>query len=402
MPKYKVLYAMAMIVAGTATYACSDNGNSSSPTPTPGAEGGTDAPVATEGGPGPGKKNGFQITVSGEDLATLGYDFAAGAKANGDPPAFVDGWAVKFEHIIVTVDKIRLNADPDRDPANPATQGAVVALADGPWAVDVVIGGAVVGKSGSADEKTVAITTIDAQTDGEPFDTASRYAFNYDIVAASAAAKQVNLDAAGKALYETGKTNGWATIYQGTATYKGPAPAAGSIFAKIPTEVKFTFGMKNPSSYINCQNTDLQEIAAGEFPRGLQASADKVTVAQITIHTDHSYWSKLNVEGTELHFDQIAALSSTYGTAGAAPGTVTLEDLVNADFTGFKTKAGEPLPARSLVPDFAAPAGQLAFDGNGTIFAKANSYAGYLAYSATSGGHLNADGLCKVKNNYVP
>lgn len=400
MSKSKTLSVMAMILAGAATYACSDD-SGSTPNPIPAADGGTDAPVG-EGGPGPGKKNGFQITVSGEDLANLGYDFATDSKANGDPPAFVDGWAVKFEHIIVTIDKIRLNADPDKDPANPATQGAVVASADGPWVVDVVIGGDVVGKSGSADEKTVAITTIDQQADGKAFDTAARYAFNYDIVAASAAAKQVNLDAAGKALYETAKTNGWATIYQGTATYKGPTPAAGSVFEKIPKEVKFTFGMKNPSSYINCQNTDLQEIGAGEFPRGLQASADKVTVAQITIHTDHSYWSKLNVEGTELHFDQIAALSSTYGTKDAAPGAVTLDDLINADFTGFETKAGEPLPARSLVSDYTAPAGQLAFDANGTSFAKANSYTGYLEYSAISGGHLNADGLCEVKNNYVP
>ena len=401
MSKSRTLSVMAVLLAGAATYACSDD-SGNTPNPASTGDGGTDAPVVTEGGPGPGKKNGFQVTVSGEDLANLGYDWATDAKANGDPPAFVDGWALEFEHIIVTVDKIRLNADPDKDPANPATQGAVVASADGPWAVDVVVGGDVVGKSGSPDEKTVTITNIDSQTDGTAFDPTVRYAFNYDIVAASAAAKQVNLDAAGKALYETAKTNGWATIYQGTATYKGPKPAAGSVFEKIPSEVKFTFGMKNPSSYINCQNTDLQEIAAEEFPRGLQASADKTTVAQITIHTDHSYWSKLNIEGTELHFDQIAALSSTYGTVGAAPGTVTLDDLINADFTGFKTKAGEPLPARSLVPDYTAPAGQLAFDANGTTFAKANSYAGYLAYSATSGGHLNADGLCKVKNNYVP
>ncbi|CAN5771024.1 hypothetical protein BH11MYX4_BH11MYX4_44240 [soil metagenome] len=394
MSKCEILSVMALVLAGAGTYACSDD-SGSTPSPTPASDGGTAAPSA-------GKKNGFQITVSGEDLAVVGYDFAAGATANGDPPAFVDGWELKFEHIIVTVDKIRLNADPDKNPANPAMLGPVVASVDGPWAVDVVVGGDVVGKSGSPDEKTVTIATIDAQSDGTPFDPASRYAFNYDIVAASAAAREVNLDAVGKALYATGKTNGWATIYQGTATYKGPAPAAGSVFEKIPKEVKFTFGMKNPTSYINCQNTDLQEIAAGEFPRGLQASADKPTVAQITIHTDHAYWSKLNVEGTELHFDPIAALSSTYGTVGAATGTVTLDDLLDADVTGFKTRAGEPLPARSLVADYAAPAGQLAFDANGTSFAKANSYAAYLQYSASSGGHLNADGPCTVKNNYVP
>jgi len=365
-------------------------GCSSDPSPTP--------PT----GPTPAVNNGFQITVSGEDLAVNGYEWAPGAKANDDPPAFVDGWAVKFEHIIVTIGEVRLNADPDKDPANPETQGEPVATATGPWAVDLTIGGNIVGKSGSPDEKTVAITTIDTKSDGTAFDPAQRYAFNYTTVGASPAAKAVNLDAAGQALYETAKTNGWATIYAGTATYKGPAPAAGSVFEKIPTVVKFTLGLKNPTAYVNCQNTDLQATGGDEFPRGLQASKDKATTAQITIHTDHSFWSKLNVEGTELHFDPIAARASTYGTVGAAPGTVTLDDLVNVDVTGFKTKNDEPLPARSLVPDYTAAAGQLAFDANGTTFAKANSYAAYIAYSATAGGHLNADGLCKVKLGYAP
>ena len=61
---------------------------------------------------------GFQITVSGEDLAVNGYDFTPGAKADDDPPPFVDGWEVRFTHVIVTVDNIRLNADPDSDPGN--------------------------------------------------------------------------------------------------------------------------------------------------------------------------------------------------------------------------------------------------------------------------------------------
>ncbi|MDB4944750.1 MAG: hypothetical protein JWP97_4284 [Labilithrix sp.] len=378
-------YALTLGLAVAGTQACTDD-------PT-----GATAPVTPAGGPA---KNGFQITVSGEDLAINGYDWQDGAKANDDPPAFVDGWAVVFEHIIVTIGEVRLNASPDKDPANPETQGPVVALASGPWAVDVTVGGSLVGKSGSAAEKTVAIASIDSQTDGTPFDPAQRYAFNYTTVAASAAAKPVNLDAEGLALYEQAKIMGWAMLYVGTATYKGPAPDPGSVFANIPSSVKFTLGMRNPSSYINCQNTDLQQIGDDLFPRGVQASADKATVAQITIHTDHSFWSKLNVEGTELHFDPIAARASTYGTVGAPPGTVTIDDLVDVDVTGFRTRNGEPLPARSLVPDYAAPAGQLSYDANGTRFARPNSFASYLEYSATSGGHLDADGLCKVRNDY--
>jgi hypothetical protein len=54
------------------------------------------------------------------------------------------------------------------------------------------------------------------------------------------------------------------------------------------------------------------------------------------------------------------------------------------------------------VPDYTAPAGQLKFDANGTSFSKANSFAAFLSYSAASGGHLNADGECEVKNNFTP
>lgn len=347
-----------------------------------------------------GSKGGFTVTVSGEDLSVVGYDWSNASLAEGDPPGFVDGWAVKFEHVIVTVDKIRVNAEPDRDEANPDNMGAVVASADGPFAVDASIGGDIVGKSGSAEEKTVQIAAFPTQADGKGFDPAVRYGFSYDFVPAAANAKLVNLDATGKELYEQAKAKGWSMIFAGTATYKGPAPEATSVFAKIPTQVKFTLGFKNPSSYVNCRNTDLQ-ATGDEFPRGIQADANKATVAQITLHTDHLFWNKLNVEGTPLSFDAIAAQASTYGTP-ASPGVVTTDDLANVDVTGIKTKAGEPLPARSLVADYKAPDGQLKFDANGTSFAKPNSFASFLGYTAASGGHLNAVGECEVKNNFAP
>ncbi|MBS2012874.1 MAG: hypothetical protein JST00_08310 [Deltaproteobacteria bacterium] len=395
----KLLGLLTVFPLGFAAYACSSD-DTVTPQPTP-TEAGADTGTGTDGGVTP-KSGGFQITVSGEDLAVNGYAFGPDAKAEGDPPAFVDGWEVKFEHVIVTIGNVRLNADPEKDEANPENVGAAVAKLDGTFAVDATIGGPIVGKSGSPDEKTVALGAINAQSDGKAFDPTARYAFSYDIVAASAAAKDVNLDAEGKALYEEAKTKGWATIYVGTATFKGPAPAAGSVFEKMPKQVKFKLGFKNPASYVNCSNTDLQQLPSGEFPRGLQASADKVTTAQITIHTDHAFWNKLNVEGTPLHFDPIAARASTYGNADAGAGTVTIEDLASVDITGFQTKANEPLPRRSLVPDYTAPAGQLAFDANGTTFAAANSFASYLGYSAMSGGHMNADGECVVKPSFTP
>ena len=88
-------------------------------------------------------------------------------------------------------------------------------------------------------------------------------------------------------------------------------------------------------------------------PMPSRAQQKQVT-AQITIHTDHGFWSKLNVEGTELHFDPIAARA-------AADGTVTIDDLAGVDVTAFSTRAGTPLPGRSLVEGFTPAPGTLAY-----------------------------------------
>lgn len=384
------LTTLALFGALTMTPACS-----SDPQVTP-TDAGTDGPTADGGA----TKSGFQITVSGEDLAVSGYDWKLGASANDDPPPFVDGWSIEFTHVIVTVANLKLNENPDLDQGDPTKLGAEVASVAGPFAVDAHIGGPITGKSGSADEKTVQIATIPKKKDGGDFDPKARYAFSYDLVASTTNATQVNLDAEGKTLYADMVTKGYSMMLAGKATFKGPAQSD-DVFKKMPPSVKFTLGLKNPSSYINCRNTDLQEVG-GEFPRGLQAVSGASTVAQITIHTDHAFWSKLNVEGTELHFDPIAGAASTYGAPSPAEGTVTIDDLANVDVTGFKVKGGVNLPDRSLVADYTAQAGQLKYDPNGTTFSKANSYAAYLSYSAASGGHLNADGECEVKNNFTP
>ncbi|HTV18473.1 MAG TPA: hypothetical protein VMG12_07375 [Polyangiaceae bacterium] len=342
----------------------------------------------------------FRVTVSGEDLALLGYDWTSSSEAGGDPPAFVDGWALRFEHVIVTVDRLRINADPDRDEANPLELGPLVAAADGPWAVDVSIGGDVVGKSGSPDERTVPIAAFSRPSNGGAFDAETRYAFSYSLVPAAASARRVNLDAEGLALYEQAQREGWSMILAGTAEYRGPAPEAGSVFAQMPRQVDFTLGLANPSSYVNCRNTDLQAVG-DEFPRGIQPNANASTTVQITIHTDHTFWDTLNVEGTPLHFDPIAARASTFGMPDTR-GSVTSADLVGADVTALTARDGQPLPWRSVVSDYAAPAGQMAYNANGTSFTAANSLASYLAYSGASGGHMNADGECEVQNDDAP
>ncbi len=342
----------------------------------------------TPADPGPG---GFLVTVSGEDLGLTGYGFTSGS-SRSDDPAFVDGWALRFDHIVLTVANPRLNEGPQQNPGDPTQVGAEVARAAGQWAVDVARPGSEIDK-GSGAPGAHAIVAWAAKADGSAFDSKTQYAFSYDLAPASESAQRVDLDGDAAALYQQAISRGWAVVFAGTATYKGPAPEAGTVFAKMPTTVNFTFGITNHGSYVNCENPDLAS-GGGDPPRGVQVLPNTGSRIQITFHTDHGFWDALNVEGTPLHFDPFAAHASTYGDP-TQPGSVTLDDLASVDFTAFVTKSGEKLPARSLVSDYTAPVGQLGYKGNGATF-PLNSFAQYFAYSAMSGGHMNADGECEV------
>lgn len=346
-----------------------------------GSAGQTTAPGGSDD-PGPG---GFWITVSGEDLSLNGYPFVPGVSQSADP-AFVDGWAVSFSHVILTVGDLELFEDPAKNPGDPKDVGAEVAHDHRLFAVDLHRGGPQTDK-GSGQPGAIPIAAFVKKENGEAFDPTARYAFSYGVKAASADALQVNLDEEGKSLYQEAVTRGWSTIVVGTATYQGPAPAAGSVFDKLPRTVRFKLGLSTPARYQNCENPDFP-AAGGEFPRGVQVLPNKSSLVQITYHTDHMFWDGLNVEGTPLHFDPIAA-------AANEAGDVTIDDLENLDFLAFTLRDGTPLPARSVVGDYAAPPGQLSFSGGGESFTK-NSYAAFFRYSATSGGHLNADGECAV------
>src|SRR5687768_2632308 len=68
------------------------------------------------------------VTISGEGAALSGFSFPSAA----NEPSFVDGWEVKFDRILVTVDNIVLTDNPDMSPTDQSVTGAVVAKATGP------------------------------------------------------------------------------------------------------------------------------------------------------------------------------------------------------------------------------------------------------------------------------
>jgi len=395
--------------------ACSDDGsNPNAPRDTGVADTGS-APadvIETDGGavlrpfapptnPGP---RGILFTASGEVLALGGYAFPP---ATIDDAAFVDGWEVKFTRVLVTIDRITLSENPDKSAGDPSRIDAVVAEVNGPFAVDLHKGGPLAGKGGT-DEQAVALAAVGKKSDGSDFDTTKRYAFGFDTIRATSTAKNVNLDAVGLEDYKEMIANEWVVLYVGTATFKGgtscTSPSTTYDFTKLPTTVKFRLGFQSPTSYVNCQNPDndpASAFAGEEHQRGVQPNATKPIVAQVTIHTDHPFWEGIEHDSPP-HFDPIAA-----HYLGEASPTAKTEDFIGVDFTAFKDKAGTPLPWRSCVSSYTAPAGTVSFDAktlpvnpSGAPDKALRDYRDYMTYSLSTQGHLNSDGLCYVKRNY--
>ncbi len=363
--------------------------------------------------PMPGGPGTIQLSASGEVLALGGYQWPP---MSASDVVFVDGWQVTFDELIVTVDKVSLWENPDLVPTDQSQVGKKVAELDGPWVIDLHKGGSLAGKGGTG-EHAVPFAEIDAQNlnGNQPFDPTQRYAFGYDLVPATASAKNVNLDAQGMSDYQTMQQNGWVVYYSGHAQWKGSASTCTSTdpsfdFGKIPTSVKFQLGFKTPTSYVNCQNPDLTGSGLGgeDHPRGIQVQRNAQITAQITVHTDHPLWENYDSDGPPIHFDQLASVAkqqsdSTY--------LVTLEDTIGENWTAF------PVPWRSCssnVTMYMPPNTnkRMGFEptkqnlympqlpGELSSMAGFRDYYDYASHVQSTQGHLNSNGLCAVERHF--
>ncbi len=363
----------------------------------------------TTGDPGPG---GLYLTASGEALAVTGYAFPP---ASPDDTFLVDGWIFHLDHEIVTIDHVKLWDNPDMVPADQSQHGAQVAHADGPWAIDLHLGGPLTGQGG-APEQAQPFAGIKSKDDGSAFDTTIRYAFGFDTVAATAAATKVNLDADGSSDYDDMIQKGYTVLYVGTVSRPATDPCASAggaayDFTTLPSTLKFKLGFSTPTSYVNCQNggefPGVPGINGEDYPRGVQFRSDHSVIGQVTVHADHPFWESF-AEDSPLRFDQIAAQY-----VGVSNPVATVEDMMGVDFTAFKDKAGNVLPMRTCVdsslyaPPY-TPGDQLHFDPltvpvdkAGTDPSKAlRDYYDYIRYTQSTQGHLNSQGLCFVSRNY--
>lgn len=373
--------------------------------------------------------NGVLLTASGEGFAKDGYPFPP---ASPDDVYFVDGWSITYDRILTTFDHVTLSRGPNKSPTDQSqcddgkggtilcgTGSSVLAQIDGPFAIDLHMGGSLPDADGVAMDATpvAALTGLNKQGNAA-FDETSQYAFGFEVVKATRSAHNVNLDAADLPDYQDMVTKGYTTLLVGTATWKGNHNGSDTSgctvttvaptydFAVLPKTIKFRFGLIAPTVYRNAQNPALTGTAFAneEHPRGIQTTANQSTIAQLTFHIDHVFWESF-VHDSPAHFDSFA---SKY--AGMTAPTATMEDFKGYAFKPFVDAQGRQVPFRSCVDTTAyAPPGNgaMTFDTltipvslGGNPAQVIRDFYDYTTYNHSTFGHLNADGLSFVDRQY--
>ena len=328
------------------------------------------------------------VTVSAEGLGANGYAFPPGA---GQEVAFVDGWEVTFDKIMVVVGGVSVSENPDSNPGDQGVVGPVVAQANGPWVVNLTSGGDAEDKGGAGKVAVRLPVAFENQ-----FDLEKRYAFGFNLTAATNASSLVNVQAGDADLAEM-KQQGWVALMTGTATFKGTNCTSSEPsydFSAYPTAVKFRFGLRNPVQYANCQNPDSAgaSLPGEEFQRGIQLLPNAPTTAQLTIHTDHLFWTTVEHDAVPM-FNQFAS----HAVQQAGAWQVTLEMLAGVPVTPVTDAKGTAIPWRSCVSEamYSLPTTptQMTFDTGGQPL---NTVQEFVSFNGRTMGHLNADGICYV------
>ena len=327
----------------------------------------------------------INVTVTGEGEARNGFDYAA------TPPmgerVFVDGWELRFRRVITTVSNVRLNR-PGTTPSDQSMVGAAVYTSPRAFAINAAKTGAITSGDG---ETSIPLLVIPSADGGGALDPMVRYAFSFDLVGANAGATNVNLDEGDVTAYEEMLRKGWTWLFEGTATYRGTAPMAGSAAASFPTTIAFRFGFGADARYINCNNPD----NGGDDLPGVAPNANNAVTAQITLHIDHLFWGALGAEDPPLRFDHIA--SRARGTG--ALGEVTMDDLMGVVPTNLRDRMNRAVADRGgqTMGYTARDPNALSFDLGGNT--GLNDLRDFIAFSQRASGHLNSEGLCAVRPN---
>jgi hypothetical protein len=386
------LIALASLEACSPPPVTTDGGDASS---------NNDASSSSDGGLGPhfdmpfdpgitptgNAPNTINVTITSEEEGQHGIHYDPMPAM--DEIVIVDGWEIHFDSIITTISNVRLN-EPGTMPADPSMVGALVAQEPRSFAIDVHKRGSFP-SAGGGDATAIPLFAFRQSASGAALNPMVRYAFSFDISAASPTATNVNLSREQYADYQEMIAKRWTVLIKGRADYRGRPAMPGSVFADYPTSVRFRYGFGAPASYINCDNPDNggMDGAPGVAPRATGPAR-----AEITLHMEHLFWLRLNVEDPPAHYDVFAA-RATPGSMGM-PAVSTMDDLMGVVPTNLVDRMMRPIPDRGDQTTGYMPMGM-------RLVAQTNGASGiddmrsFVAYAVRSFAHLNSDGLCVVR-----
>jgi hypothetical protein len=179
-------------------------------------------------------------------------------------------------------------------------------------------------------------------------------------------------------------------------------------FDALPTQVHFAFGWDDHTSSLNCINPFNGNMDEANLAnRGIQTDTNGAVFAQVTIHTDHVFWDILKHEGAPLRMDPLAA----WAPADTSTTPFDIGTLATTPIDPVTFADGTPIPDRGLcqnVPamgytatDQADPTA-IALSLNGVPASNIKGLANFMAFSAQSQTHLNANGLCYLVGQNAP
>lgn len=272
------------------------------------------------------------VTIAGEG-AVDGFPLVE----DGETIALADDWTIAFSKVVASVGRLSIAAS-DGEVGFEGTETYVVDL--------------------HADEEVTLATVTDLE--------ARRWdRVGYELVPATTGATNVNGVAQGDldAMVAAGANY----LIEGTAT-KGSASVA------------FRWLLANPTRNADCTN-------GNDDKQGVVVVANSTAEAQITLHLEHLFWTRLGTHASNpLRFDPIAAVAGDDGVVTLdelatqsleAPLDANGERIRNADATNFSYDPGSISPAPQNLRDFV------------------------LAATSTQG-HLNGEGLCTITRTSVP
>lgn len=222
-----------------------------------------------------GETGTLEIAVSGEEAAVSGFPVE-------DGPAFVDGWSLTFETLVVALERFELRGD----------DGESVAIEDAPVLVDLTRG----------DQRLYTLTGVGAR----------RWEDVRYVMAPPTEASGGDVDAGVRARMIA---EGWSVYLEATATNG---------------DLTRTLEWGLPLSVLN------RRCVAGDETDGVVVAAGAITEGQITLHWDHLFFDSLRLDQAEMRFDAIAA-------AADEEGHVTLDALDAQRLADLRGLDGEPL-----------------------------------------------------------